>query len=315
MPAEAFYQVVAHPYTFNAIVKDEGDAYRIHFGDRTGCVFMSAQKYAAHARIDAIGHDKHCSIEVDEHLDNGCLEPGVGTEMLIKAAIQFAHDTFPFIQDFRLTDTSKIYCKGNVALPLAHHCLARFGLTWYQSKFHAAPRSKRVEERLSIGRQILAGRITMSFEAFFEMYIQVYDFKLAIAHLKDALKPLYDGSQTFYDFFAAVDHHYDSAFFDSWLKYFVDDVFGVPFDTTYWIISVAATSGWQRIRVSELEHRPIIIKESDLRYLDVNTVYMSETGGTFFPYGRRPAPTRKYLPITKSQTPWFRSQASSPASS
>lgn len=309
MPVETYYQVVAHPYTFNAVVKDDSDTYRIHFGDRTGCVFLSALKYAAHARIDAIGHDTRCSIEDDETLHNGHLEPGVGTEMLIKAAIQFTYATFPFIQDFRLTDTSKIYCQGNISLPLAHHYLARYGLTWYQSKFQAVPRSDRVRERLRIGRLFLSSPIAMAFDEFFETYVQVYDSKLAVRELKAAIRPLYEASETYHEFFAAADERYHCSFFDSWLKHFIDDIFGVPFDTTYWIISVVTASSWQRIRISKLEGRPSIVDDPHIRYLDVNTVYATDAGGTFFPYGRKPASARKYVPVNKTQVPWFRSQS------
>ena len=84
-----YYEIKYNNHVFHALVYNDKNShmYRIQFGGKQACVFISIYENDPYPHLESIGYDKKCNLAGD-------LEHGKGTIDLLKAAMTFIHTQF-----------------------------------------------------------------------------------------------------------------------------------------------------------------------------------------------------------------------------
>ncbi len=176
------------------------------------------------------------------------LEQGDSVHM-VKSALQLCQMLFR-VSVFKLKDKSNIECakedkedrmkrapprKLKKPLSLAHLSIVNASATWYERHFQAY--LEKPEDRVNYkqGLENLNGMISMPYDTFAD--------KAMLTHVQyDELRPYYEGSETWMEFFKAVPKDRQCDMFP-WLPRFMDDLMKFEVNTADWCIHLGDLFG------------------------------------------------------------------------
>jgi hypothetical protein len=135
-----FYRIKCKQYTFIADIFPDELAERdiIKFdGIKKTCVFFSVywdDNEKLYPNLEGVSFDAKCSFD-----DKFQLQRKSGTILMLKCALKFLLALYPMIKGIMFKDQSVLKCLGDVRINLSSFYIAKYGRTWYQSKFDAEP--------------------------------------------------------------------------------------------------------------------------------------------------------------------------------
>lgn len=235
-------------YTF--LIKDNTHYYddRILYrnfsigGADTVCVdvsitFKNNEPYSA--SIPYLLHNPDCSI------DNN-LEKGKGKIIMIKTLLEYIHNKIPSIKEFHFEDNSSIESasqeeiqkKGKhiIPIPLYYFSIAFNGITWYEKQFNARLKDPKKHKlyREKVEELLYSGELKQK-TSFIE-FLQIS--KPPSLEIINELKPYYETSDTFNDFFQSIPSKDRIRLVHDWIKNFMMYHLKDVFSNKDWIIEV-----------------------------------------------------------------------------
>jgi hypothetical protein len=173
--------------------------------------FRFLEKSKQNAYISWIGYNKKCSLT-----DN--FVKGDGTRHMLKCAMIFVTQKYPWIEGFTLLDESKIMCDG-VEVSLSRLSIAMHGKTYYERYFKAHLLDPNQGNTYTNAIKMLNG-------SDFKMPFQIFSNKFFISKdIFNILKPLYEMSHNYNDFFKLLRKQFPRTFcsvISPWINGFVD---------------------------------------------------------------------------------------------
>jgi hypothetical protein len=176
-------------------------------GDYEDCVNLSysyKDGKPIEAKLPHLMYEPECTVGSD-------LEKGVGSEILIKALLRYAHNKIKNIDIFYFDDMSHIDCKDKnltklpprkqqMPLKLSYFSIAYNSKTWYEKHFNATMINKELYSKYKSALTFLTSETSkLSFETFLEIS------KPPIEQLT-ILKKYYDNAKTYRDFFNNISY-------------------------------------------------------------------------------------------------------------
>lgn len=163
------------------------------------------------------------------------------TTDFIRGSLQFINYLYPSVKQFQFTDNSNIECgvkksdtpprKMVIPLSLAFLYIAKYGKSWYEEKFNARHIDLGVYEKFREATKILFQPKTMNYQDFEnENYLT--------KEQKEVLKPLYERSVTWNEFFKSVPYDDNCKMFVSWMPFFVKKLINYTFIDGDWVIDI-----------------------------------------------------------------------------
>lgn len=245
-------EIIVDKYRF--IIKDNTYSYEDRIlsrnfsigGFETDCVNVSI-KYTNNEPINAsipyLLHEPECSIDVP-------LDKGTGTILMIKTLLQYVHNKIPSITEFQFEDKSQIESasqeemerkksinrkKGThiVPIPLYFFSIAFNGQTWYEKHFKAKQKNNHDLYRKKVNELLYSKELKkMDFLDFLD--ISPPPSKDII----DELKPYYEKSNTFYEFFQYIPPKNRIRLVRGWIENFMLKYLENVFSNKNWIIEI-----------------------------------------------------------------------------
>ena len=242
-------------YTF--LIKDNTHYYddRILYrnfsigGADTVCVDVSItyknnEPYSA--SIPYLLHNPDCSIDFP-------LEKGKGTIIMIKTFLEYIHNKIPSIKEFHFEDKSQIESasqeeieiKGSknmkkgtnfIPIPLYYFSIAFNGITWYEKHFNARLKDPKKHKlyREKVDDLLYSGELKQKI-SFIE-FLQIS--KPPSLEIINELKPYYETSNTFNEFFQSIPPNKRIRLVRDWIENFMLHHLKKVFSNKDWIIEV-----------------------------------------------------------------------------
>jgi len=216
-------------------------------GDFSDCVnisYLYEDNKPVRVKILHLLYEPECSV-------GSTLDSGGGTELMIKAAINYAYNDVKTLSNFEFEDNSHIDCvvkKLNNPLPrkilkplnLAYFYIAYHGLTWYEARFNAEmidkTKYKLYKERLKFLTDVSE---KISYEKFLSMVGSTFDSVETAAYLEK----LYNKAATYREFFENIPKSKRCDILYPWLNTFMENYIGSVFDVKGWVINADAMNG------------------------------------------------------------------------
>lgn len=214
--SEKYYILKSEIYKFEVTIINNLEYIRIYIGNKKACIVLSIDKETYIPNLDTLEFDEEkCTLNEIK------LEPSKGTILMLKTALKFLCIKFPNIKKITLTDNSFIECFTNVRVKLYDVYLAKYGLTWYESKFNVVPdiiSKKKIEyyDYLNELNNILESPIVIDYNEFMEKYM----IPIKVNNMKK-LHSIYNTSKSWRDFITKLSNEFDCIVFDKWLSYFM----------------------------------------------------------------------------------------------
>lgn len=218
--------------TYKATVKENfikigGDKY----SDCINIAIIYEKGIPSYAKIPHLQSEPECGIE--KLLNKS--EKGATIDF-IRGSIQFVHYIYPSIKRFEFMDDSKIECannkpprKINKPLSLAHSYIAKYGKTWYEYNFGAKMTNNEQYTNYRKSIAVLSEKINMDY-AMFKNVNFLSDEQDAI------LKPIYENSKTWFEFFNGIKKEEQCMVFSMWLPYFINNLLDNTYNPNSWFI-------------------------------------------------------------------------------
>lgn len=150
MMEEGFYHLTTPNYLFHCFVFTYGGTTVLQVGrprrkSTMPCIEIRISGKKAHISNLEFGND----CDTSEQLDRG-----KGTIEMIQGTLRMLVDTYPFIKQVTLNDTSQFPC-GDVWIDLPYVSMLLYGKTWYERMFRAKAKSKVARDALDTLRRML----------------------------------------------------------------------------------------------------------------------------------------------------------------
>lgn len=155
------------------------------------CVSIHVYDDEEYVSLSELLYDSMCSLD-DE------LPQHSGTIDLLNASLLFCKTLFPTKKSIRFTDESVIKCGDGKILPLPEVSLMLYGKTWYQRYFGITLLHDRV--RFQAIQRTLAGKPQLPWDVLWANYLSS-GFP---SSEKNLIREMYQGAQTWHDFFFAI---------------------------------------------------------------------------------------------------------------
>lgn len=210
--------ISSNGYSFDVNIQKFPDKYIIQYGGtKKSCVFITIYSEAddedrSQAQLEGISYDQKCSLKEN-------LEVGSGTITMLKVALCFTIQLFPFVTSFRFKDTSKITCKNKLKVSLASAHFAKYGKTWYQDKYDAVALFKDDQRKMDKAFSYICNN-KGDFPKFWKKYIEAHLGSmrgLVKDGLYDNFKECWEEHETLHEFFKAL-LDMDCMFVIEWLE-------------------------------------------------------------------------------------------------
>lgn len=206
------------------------------------------------AKITTVDYEPECALNMN-------LEKGGGTVIMLKTLLYHAFKEIPSISLFDFDDMSNIDCiekdmskdpprKSLKPLSLAYLYIANYSYTWYEKNFDArmANDSMYTNYRNEIGFLIDPSK-KVDFTFFTDICKMNATTTRLSAHAKaelskeinnqiDELKPLYESSKTYQEFFHKIPIQHRCKILFPWLDTFMNYYLRRVYNTNNWIIDI-----------------------------------------------------------------------------
>jgi len=233
------YRFKTRMNTFEASVNADESFVKIGGKTYRDCINISLVKEKGipiYAKIPHLESEPECGVE--RFLDK---DEKDATTDFIRGSLQVVNHLYPSVKQFEFMDDSKIECglrktqnpprKMVTPLSLAFLYLAKYGVTWYEAKFNAKHTNEKVYERFREATKILFQPKAIEYERFKR------DNSLT-KEQDEFLKPLYENSITWNDFFISVPKDDQCKMFVNWLPFFIAKLLNSTFVNASWIIDI-----------------------------------------------------------------------------
>lgn len=233
------YRFKTRMNTFQAIVNDDESFVKIGGKTYKDCINITLIKkdgIPVYAKIPHLESEPECGVE--RFLDKN--EKDATTDF-IRGSLQVINHLYPSVTQFEFMDDSKIECgekksatpprKMVIPLSLAFLYIAKYGKSWYEEKFNAKHIDEKIYERYRESTKILFQPKTMSYEIFKR------DNSLN-KEQDEFLKPLYEKSISWNEFFISVPKDDQCKMFVNWLPFFIAKLLNYTFINNGWLIDI-----------------------------------------------------------------------------
>uniref|UniRef100_A0A6C0DY63 Uncharacterized protein n=1 Tax=viral metagenome TaxID=1070528 RepID=A0A6C0DY63_9ZZZZ len=248
-------------YTFNVIERKslyDGNIISHTFkigGDYKDCVNLSytyKNGKPISAKLPHLMYEPECTVGSD-------LEKGIGSEVLIKTLLRYAHNKIKDVDIFYFDDMSHIDCKEKnllkspprkpqSPLKLAYFSIVYNSKTWYEKHFNATMTNKAIynkyKEKLSF--------LTSTSEKV--DFIRFLEISTPPPEQYEILKKYYNTSKTYRDFFNSVPYKDRCELLLPWLHNFI----------LFYLSDVYIDNGWE-ININTMDIKNGGFKKSSKR--------------------------------------------------
>jgi hypothetical protein len=215
-----------------SFVKIGGDRYR----DCINVALVKRDGVPIYAKIPHLESEPECGVA--KFLDKTEKDSTVD---FICGSLQFIHHLYPSITRFEFMDDSKIECgiqnalkpprKIAKPLSLAHLYIAKYGSSWYETKFNAKLINQTHYAAYRDATKVLFQEHTMKYSEF--------KGENSLSDEQDRiLEPLYNSSTTWIEFFNAVPKESHCECFLLWLPFFINKLLKDSFIQNTWYIDI-----------------------------------------------------------------------------
>ena len=221
-------------------------------GSQSDCVNVSItykNNEPISASIPYLLYDPDCSIDTP-------LDKGKGTIQMIKTLLEYVHNKLPNIKEFKFEDKSSIESasqeeigiknsknikKGTniIPIPLYFLSIAFNGITWYEKYFNAKMKDPKNPNKHKLYREkvnTLLGNEELKKNTSFIEFLE-YSISSPFKH-ENELKPYYDKSNTFGEFFQSIPKPDRIRLVRDWIEKFMLHHLEDVFSNKNWIIEV-----------------------------------------------------------------------------
>lgn len=215
-----------------SFIKIAGEKYK----DCINIALIKKDGIPVYAKIPHLESEPECGIA--KFLDK---DEKDATTDFIRGSLQLVHHLYPSVTQFEFMDDSKIECgvkkpglpPRNMVTPLslAYLYIAKYGKSWYEDKFNAKHINPSVYEKFRDSTKILFQPKNMRYEEF-EIQNSLNKEQ------KEFLKPLYEKSISWNDFFKSVPKNDQCKMFVNWLPFFLAKLLNYTFINNIWIINI-----------------------------------------------------------------------------
>lgn len=223
-PKKYYYLLKHDGYVFKVCVllpekvfKKDSQQYFIEFGGKYKCIDITVRNGEETAWLTGIKHHVKCLL-------NARLQKGQdGTVLMLKAALSFVKERYPFVKRMFLADTSSIHLENQRFVSLISYCILKYNTSWYGKYFDARPEN---EHDL---RALINQLDSTSHKQKYKDYIEFYD-KYVSLHSRGIDQNILDTLQknkaihkkflhchTVREFLLYLDDKYGKQVFQSWL--------------------------------------------------------------------------------------------------
>jgi hypothetical protein len=227
---------------YENILSYEGKIFSRNFkigGDYDDCVNLSytySNGLPISAKLPHLMYEPECAVDM-------ILQRGEGSIQLIKKLLYYAYEKINQVYLFEFEDMSSIDCiekdlsklpprKQIKPLNLAYLSIAYNGMTWYEKNFNAKMIDKNKYEKY---KERLSFLTKESDKVNFERFLEIA--KPPIEQI-NIIKPLYDSSNTYRDFFNKIPFNDRCNILFPWLSnfilFYIDDVY----NEKGWVINI-----------------------------------------------------------------------------
>ena len=273
-----YYNIQTEYYNFNAKIQslenniDDKLQYNVSFGGKYKCVDITIYENEPISWLTGAKHHPKCA---DKNLKKG----DDGTILMIKTALLFAHQVFPFIKEFRFLDDSKIECKKDLYIKLSTYYISKYGSTWYSLKFNAVPTKNKRDtyERLRGLKKYLDSpkqKQKYSYDDFYKNYVLLNKQYICddILELIQSLRDIYVSSSTFREFILETDKKFENkGIFQVWLDYFINSNLEGSITQSDWTIKVKDINNLN-LQFNVISDNPFKTKNKNQQKINFNNV-------------------------------------------
>lgn len=214
-----------------SFVKIGGDKYR----DCINVALVKREGVPVYAKIPHLESEPECGVA--KFLDKTEKDTTID---FICGSLQFIHHLYPSIRRFEFMDDGKIECGIQAALKpprkiakplsLAYLYIAKYGSSWYETKFKAKLINEAHYQAYRDATRVLFQEHTMKYSDFKgENSLSVEQDRI--------LEPLYNSSSTWIEFFNSVPKESHCECF-LWLPFFINKLLNDTFIQNTWYIDI-----------------------------------------------------------------------------
>ena len=206
------------------------------------------------ANISWVGYNRKCSMTED-------LPSGVGTRHMIKTAMTFVCKTYPWIENFSLTDASEVTCKEGLVVSLSALSLVINEKTYYEKYFKAVLKYNDIRNEYEKRKALLNDS-----SARFETKQFISKFKIPDNQIV-FVENCYEETKTYLEFFRSLQIYCKSnniifcEVINSWLNLFLKHILGSP--ERYWMATwIIEKSNIKMIKLEEWNNSKINVEDA-----------------------------------------------------
>lgn len=279
------YELTTATDTFYALIeKNSSRKWAIIVGGRKkGCIIINITQYDTVLEGSLnISYDQECNT-------TGTMVKGVGTVVMLKAAIQFAFHKFPNMTAIYLLDHSHVKC-GDLDMYLPPVELAKYGKTWYERKIGAELENKSKQKQ--IDKYIVLCTENQTWDQFWKSISSIirrqerYNSGGHVATLKKVIQEYFvrhGGSLR--KMISVMKNDQGCKIFVGWLEAYFNEIVGISLKDTDYVIRKDTFELIQiNITIKDLKVNPYL-KDLEQRKTHVNnkidffTSFVPRSGG------------------------------------
>jgi hypothetical protein len=220
------------------VMEEDDQQCYIGFGGQYKCISITITENDTIAWLSGLKHNKKCLI-------NAPLKRGKdGTVMMLKTAIAFVKNMYPFVKYIYLTDTSDIRLRNGNTTSLIAYYIIKYNTSWYGKHLDAIPEKKEdIKKLIKLLDCNKEKSKYKNYQQFFDKNISSYNecisddvFNTLRTNVK--IREQFVSSKTIREFLMFLNSEYGIEIYQSWLTGFFASIYG-----TTWKIDVKHISG------------------------------------------------------------------------
>ena len=160
------------------------------------------------------------------------MTPGDSTRRMVRAAMTFVTQRFPWVDSFKLTDASTFACVGSIVMDLANVSWVTYGKTYYERFFDAALADPNLARNYADDTsKLLNPDAKVPYEAFKTLATDL--------PAEASIRKAYAETKTYLQFFQRLKEESGERYCElihPWVNSFVDRMLSQRYWTSYWIV-------------------------------------------------------------------------------
>lgn len=192
------------------------------------------------ANLNNIYYDRECSIDKN-------FRRGTDTTMILRLAMAYIHENYPYVNKLRFKDASSKECDNGHVVELYNMSYLTTGQTWYEKNFNAYIEKEADRRKIeSDKRKFQEKKQVLPWEVISQFIRTSYPIE------ETEMETIYNNTNTWQDFFGRLRNKIGIAefcnFISPWMRNFVQQIMSFDLSSPQYIIPIEG----QQIPYSEI---------------------------------------------------------------